>query len=150
MVREAAQGNLDGLLVVRPKSFPVCQPSPAEGVTEFTDNYGEAGKSDVAIAVNNAIAGTPWSGGRSYHCQRTCQGHVNVYSGFHQRPESALENAQGLQEILLLALLGRALALLPISPSRRFRYQMGTALDELETARSKLNAAMRPRMPVRN
>jgi len=143
VVREAAQGNLEGA-GRQAKSFLFANPLPQKVWTELTDNYGEAGKSDVAIAVNNAIADTPLG---QVVDPTTVNELVKVMSmftpGFIKDPKKALENAQGLQENLALGFVGAGARPVAYQPVKTLRYQMGTALDELETARSKLNAAMR-------
>ena len=143
VVREAAQGNLEGA-GRQAKSFLFANPLPQKVWTELTDNYGEAGKSDAAIAVNNAIADTPLG---QVVDPTTVNELVKVMSmftpGFIKDPKKALENAQGLQENLALGFVGAGARPVAYQPVKTLRYQMGTALDELETARSKLNAAMR-------
>ena len=143
ITREILQGNLDEA-ANQASSFLFSNTLWKNIIKEFTDKYGEPGKSDVALLVNNAIAGTP--AGEFVDPTKVNEA-VKILSmlnpGFIKDPVKAMENQEGLENMAALAMVAAGGRPLTYQPVKTLRYQMGAALDELETARSKLNSTMR-------
>jgi uncharacterized protein (DUF697 family) len=143
VTREILEGNLDDALN-QASNFLFANTLWKTAITEFTDKYGEAGKSDLALTINNAIAGT--AAGQVVDPTAVNE-IVKILSMFNpgivKDPIKAFENKEGLENTAALAMVvagGRPLA---YNPVRNLQYQMRSALEELEFARSKLNAVMR-------